>query len=97
VTHRGSSACVRTGAEAFTANSATQRHSPSIDWGAAAYLICRQNTSQINRADQERESDGIAKAVKDSGLRYAVHLSKLRRAAPEGTGPIAGLHSSDKT
>ena len=43
----------------------------------AAYLMLPPVTS---REDQERQSDAIAKAVKESGLRYAVHLEQLRRA-----------------
>jgi uncharacterized protein YbjT (DUF2867 family) len=49
-----------------------------------------------SREDQERESDAIAKAVKESGLRYAVHLSSYGAQVPEGTGPVAGLHSSEQ-
>ena len=49
-----------------------------------------------SREDQERQSDAIAKAVKESGLRYAVHLSSYGAHVPEGTGPIAGLHSSEQ-
>jgi uncharacterized protein YbjT (DUF2867 family) len=59
----------------------------------AAYLMIPPITS---REDQERESDAIAKAVKDSGLRYAVHLSSYGAHVPEGTGPVAGLHSSEQ-
>src|SRR5437588_10355788 len=49
-----------------------------------------------SREDQERQSDAIAKAVKESGLRYAVHLSSYGAHVPEGTGPVAGLHSSER-
>jgi uncharacterized protein YbjT (DUF2867 family) len=49
-----------------------------------------------SREDQERESDAIAKAVNESGLRYAVHLSSYGAQVPEGTGPVAGLHSSEQ-
>ncbi len=59
----------------------------------AAYLMLPPVTS---REDQERQSDAIAKAVKESGLRYAVHLSSYGAHVPEGTGPIAGLHSSEQ-
>jgi hypothetical protein len=34
--------------------------------------------------------------VKESGLRYAVHLSSYGAQVPEGTGPVAGLHSSEQ-
>ena len=38
----------------------------------------------------------MRKAVKDSSLRYAVHLSSYGAQVPEGTGPVAGLHSSEE-
>jgi uncharacterized protein YbjT (DUF2867 family) len=34
--------------------------------------------------------------VKDSALRYAVHLSSYGAHVPEGTGPVTGLHSSEQ-
>ena len=49
-----------------------------------------------SREEQERQSDAIAKAVKESGLRYAVHLSSYGAHVPEGTGPVTGLHSSEQ-
>jgi uncharacterized protein YbjT (DUF2867 family) len=89
---------VRKGAEAFTANVSDATALTQAFAGArAAYLMLPPNmTSPDYRADQERESDAIAKAVKDSSLRYAVHLSSYGAQAPEGTGPIAGLHSSEQ-
>ena len=59
----------------------------------AAYLLLPPITS---REDQERESDAIAKAAKESGLRYAVYLSSYGAHVPEGTGPVTGLHSSEQ-
>ena len=89
---------VRKGAEASTANVSDAAALTKAFTGArAAYLLLPPNmTSQDYRADQERESDAIAKAVKESGLRYAVHLSSFGAHVPEGTGPIAGLHSSEQ-
>jgi uncharacterized protein YbjT (DUF2867 family) len=89
---------VRKGAEASTANVSDAAALTKAFTGArAAYLLLPPNmTSQDYRADQERESDAIAKAVKDSGLRYAVQLSSFGAHVPEGTGPIAGLHSSEQ-
>jgi len=49
-----------------------------------------------SREDQERETDAIAQAVTESGLRYAVHLSSYGAHVPEGTGPVTGLHSSEQ-
>jgi uncharacterized protein YbjT (DUF2867 family) len=89
---------VRKGAEAFTANVSDAAALADAFQGArAAYLMLPPSmTSQDYRADQERESDAIAKAVRESGLRYAVHLSSYGAHVPEGTGPIAGLHSSEQ-
>jgi uncharacterized protein YbjT (DUF2867 family) len=67
--------------------------SPKPSAARAAYLMLPPVSS---REDQERESDAIAKAVKESGLRYALHLSSFGAHVPEGTGPIAGLHSSEQ-
>src|SRR3981189_3574887 len=67
--------------------------SPKPSAVRAAYLMLPPVTS---REDQERQSDAIGKAVKDSGLRYAVHLSSYGAHVPEGTGPVAGLHSSEQ-
>jgi uncharacterized protein YbjT (DUF2867 family) len=89
---------VRKGAEAFAANvSDPAALTKALTGARAAYLMLPPNlSSQDYRADQERESDAIAKAVKDSSVRYAVHLSSYGAQASEGTGPIAGLHSSEQ-
>ena len=85
---------VRQGAEAFTATMSDAHALTKAFSGArAAYLIVPPVKS---REEQERDSDGIAKAVKESGLRYAVHLSSYGAQVPEGTGPVAGLHSSEQ-
>src|ERR1700732_1786801 len=89
---------VRKGAEAFTANvSDAAALSKAFSGARAAYLMLPPSmTSPDYRADQERESDAIAQAVKETGLHYAVHLSSFGADVPEGTGPIAGLHSSEQ-
>jgi uncharacterized protein YbjT (DUF2867 family) len=89
---------VRKGAEAFTATMSDAAALTKAFSGArAAYLMLPPNmTSPDYRADQEREGDAIAKAVKDSGLHYAVFLSSFGAHVPEGTGPIAGLHSAEQ-
>ena len=82
------------GAEAFTADvNDAAALTKAFSGARAAYLMAPPAKS---REDQERESDAIAKAVKESGLRYAVHLSACGAQVPEGTGPIAGLHSSEQ-
>ena len=82
------------GAEAFTADMSDATALTEAFSGArAAYLILPPAKS---REDQERDSDAIAKAAKESGLPYAVHLSSYGAQVPEGTGPVAGLHSSEQ-
>src|ERR1700684_3979786 len=85
---------VRKGAEAFTGDvSDAAALTKALSGAQAAYLMLPPITS---REDQERESDAIAKAVTESGLRYAVHLSSYGAHVPEGTGPVTGLHSSEQ-
>src|SRR5258706_15253926 len=85
---------VRQGAEAFTTTLSDAAALTKAFRGArAAYLMLPPAKS---REEQERDSDGIAKAVKESGLRYAVHLSSYGAQVPEGTGPVSGLHSSEQ-
>src|SRR5580700_3251071 len=85
---------VRKGAEAFAGDVSDPVALTKAFRGAgAAYLMLPPITS---REDQERESDAIAKALTESGLRYAVHLSSYGAHVPEGTGPITGLHSSEQ-
>ena len=85
---------VRKGAEAFTGEVSDAVALTKAFRGArAAYLMLPPITS---REDQERQSDAIAHAVKESGLRYAVHLSSYGAHVPEGTGPVTGLHSSEQ-
>src|SRR5580704_5738233 len=85
---------VRKGAEAFAGDVSDAVALTKAFRGArAAYLMLPPITS---REDQERESDAIAKAVTQSGLPYAVHLSSYGAHVPEGTGPVTGLHSSEQ-
>jgi uncharacterized protein YbjT (DUF2867 family) len=82
------------GAEAFTASlSDAAALTKAFSRGRAAYLMLPPAKS---REDQERDSDGIAKAVKESGLRYAVHLSSYGAQVAKGAGPVSGLHSSEQ-
>src|SRR5580704_1494694 len=84
----------RKGAEGFTADvSDAVALTKAFSGARAAYLMLPPLNS---REEQERQSDAIAKAVKESGLRYAVHLSSYGAHVPEGTGPVTGLHSSEQ-
>ena len=85
---------VRKGAEAFKADvSDAAALTKSFSGARAAYLMLPPLNS---REEQERQSDAIAKAVKESGLRYAVHLSSYGAHVLEGTGPVTGLHASEE-
>jgi uncharacterized protein YbjT (DUF2867 family) len=85
---------VHKGTEAFAADLSDAAALTKAFGGArAAYLMLPPLNS---REEQERQSDAIAKAVKDSALRYAVHLSSYGAHVPEGTGPVTGLHSSEQ-
>ena len=85
---------VRKGAEAFTGDvSDAVALTKAFKGARAAYLMLPPLNS---REEQERQSDAIAKAVTESGLRYAVHLSSYGAHVPQGTGPVAGLHSSEQ-
>jgi len=85
---------VRKGAEAFPADMTDAAALTKAFSGArAAYAILPPLHS---REEQERQSDAIAKGVKESGLRHAVHLSSYGAQVPQGTGPVTGLHSSEE-
>src|SRR5579863_10012250 len=82
------------GAEAFTADMSDAAALTKAFSGArAAYLLLPPVKSP---EEQERDSDGIAKAAKESGLRYAVHLSSYGAQVAKGAGPVSGLHSSEQ-
>jgi uncharacterized protein YbjT (DUF2867 family) len=82
------------GAEAFTADmSEATALTKAFSEARAAYLLLPPAKSP---EEQERDSDAIAKAVKESGLRYAVHLSSYGAQVAEGAGPVSGLHSSEQ-
>src|SRR5271169_1356407 len=83
---------VRKGAEAFPADMTDAAALTKAFLGArAAYAILPPLHSR-----EEQQSDAIAKGIKDSGLRYAVHLSSYGAQVPQGTGPVTGLHSSEE-
>ena len=85
---------VRKGAEAYAADlSDAAALTKAFSGARAAYLLLPPLNS---REEQERQSDAIATAVKNSHLRYAVHLSSYGAHVPKGTGPVTGLYSSEQ-
>jgi uncharacterized protein YbjT (DUF2867 family) len=82
------------GAEALTADlSDAAALTKAFSGARAAHLMLPPAKS---REEQKRDSDGIARAVEESGLRYAVHLSSYGAQVAEGAGPVSGLHSSEQ-
>jgi uncharacterized protein YbjT (DUF2867 family) len=82
------------GAEAFIADlSDAAALTKAFNGARAAYLLLPPVKS---RETQLRESDAITKAVKESGLSYAVNLSSYGAQVPEGTGPLVGLHAIEE-
>jgi uncharacterized protein YbjT (DUF2867 family) len=82
------------GAEAFIAElSDTVALTKAFRGASAAYLLLPPVKS---RESQAREGDAIAQAVKESGLRFAVHLSSYGAQVPENSGPLVGLHASEE-
>ena len=89
---------VQRGAEAIVGDVADAGILTQALTGArAAYLLIPPGaTSQDYRSDQDRTSDVISTAVKNSGLQYAVNLSSFGAQVTSGTGPIAGLHAFEQ-
>jgi uncharacterized protein YbjT (DUF2867 family) len=89
---------VHRGAEAFVADiKDAEALTKALTGARAAFLMMPPGmTSPDYRAEQEVESNAICAAAKNSGLQYAVNLSSIGAQAPAGTGPILGLHDSER-
>ena len=86
------------GAEAFVGDVTDSRALTKAFTGArAAFLmIPPAMRSPDYRADQERATDTISIAAKNAGLQYAVNLSSVGAHLAACTGPILGLHFSER-
>src|ERR1700722_19356028 len=89
---------VHRGAEAFVADiKDAEALTKALTGVRAAFLMLPPGmTSPDYRAEQELESQAISTAARNSGLQYAVNLSSIGAQAPAGTGPILGLHDSER-
>lgn len=89
---------VQRGAEPFIGDvTDTEAMTRALTGARAAFLMIPPGmTSQDYRADQERTSDAISSGARNSGLQHAVNLSSIGAQAPEGTGPILGLHTCEQ-
>jgi uncharacterized protein YbjT (DUF2867 family) len=62
----------------------------------AAFLMIPPNaTAPDVLAHMQQVGEAIAQAVRDSGLKQAVHLSSIGADQPAGTGPVVGLHHQE--
>ena len=85
---------VEKGAEAFKADmSDAAALTKALRGARAAYLLLPPAKSP---EEQERDSDAVAKAVRESGICYAVHLSSYGAQVAKAAGPVSGLHSSEQ-
>src|SRR6202790_5762678 len=86
------------GAEAFVADiKDAEALTKALTGVRAAFLMMPPGmTSPDYRAEQEVESYAISTAGKNAGLQYAVTLSSIGAQAPAGTGPILGVHDSER-
>jgi uncharacterized protein YbjT (DUF2867 family) len=63
----------------------------------AVYAVMPPNIAAPDvRAYQERVTDSLAEALRNSGVAYAVALSSTGADKAYGTGPVLGLHSLEK-
>lgn len=90
-------AFVHRGAEAFVGDvTDSAALTKAFEGARAAFLMIPPDMASPDyRAAQERTSDAISTAVRNSGIQYAVNLSSVGAQAPSGTGPIAGLHNAE--
>ena len=86
------------GAEVLTGNVTDPAFLTKAFRGADAVytLLPTDRHSPDYRAEQDREGEAIANAIRNSGVRYVVALSSIGADLSEGTGPIAGLHAQEE-
>jgi uncharacterized protein YbjT (DUF2867 family) len=66
------------------------------DADAVYTLLPTDRQSLDYRARQDQEGEAIARAIRESGVRYVVALSSLGADLSEGTGVIVGLHAQEE-
>jgi uncharacterized protein YbjT (DUF2867 family) len=89
---------VAAGAEAFVADLTDAAALAKAFAGAkAVYLMIPPNiASKDPRADQEKISNALVKALKQSGVKHAVALSSVGADKSDKTGPVVGLHQFEE-
>jgi uncharacterized protein YbjT (DUF2867 family) len=86
------------GAESFVADATDAVALTKAFAGAQAVyaMIPPRIASPDVRAYEETVSDALRSAIEKNGIKYAVALSSVGADKPQGTGPVAGLHSLEK-
>ena len=59
-------------------------------------LLPTDRRSPDYRAEQDRQGEAIARAIRASDVRHVVALSSVGADLARGTGPIAGLHAQEE-
>ena len=82
------------GAEAFVADLTDQAALTKAFTGAeAVYAMIPPDIANPDpRGYQQRVSDALAGAIRQSGVKHVVALSSIGADKPSGNGPVAGLH-----
>lgn len=88
----------RAGAETLSGDAADASFLTQAFRGAdAVYTLIPSNPfSPDYRAEQDRQGEAIAQAIRESGVRYVVALSSIGANQGEGTGLVAGLHAQEE-
>src|SRR6185437_14188663 len=86
--------CATQGAEVFVADvTDASALTKAMQQADATYVMVPPNpTSKDPQGYQERVTDCIAAAVKNSGIKNVVALSSVGADKTSGTGPVIGLH-----
>jgi uncharacterized protein YbjT (DUF2867 family) len=59
-------------------------------------MVPPDETAQDYRANQERVTDALARALTEAKVKHVVSLSSFGADKAEGTGPVVGLHELEK-
>ncbi len=88
----------RAGAEAFAGDAADAAFLASAFRAAdAVYTLLPTDPRAADvRAEQDRQGKAIARAIRESNVRYVVALSSLGADSAQKTGLIAGLHAQEE-
>jgi uncharacterized protein YbjT (DUF2867 family) len=88
----------RAGAEVFAGDTNDAAFLTKAFRGAdAVYTLLPTDPRAANyRAGQDRQGEAIAKAIRESGVRYVVALSSMGAESSEAHGVLAGLHAQEE-